>query len=212
MLHKLVHRPHVASDNPPLLVLMHGLGADERDLMGLASGLDPRLMIVSLRAPRQCEYGGFAWFDVSWDAEGVHVDEVQALESRAVVLETLKALPGELGVGPSQIFLGGFSQGAMMSLGVALSAPELPAGVLLLSGRLLPAFAHPEASTSITHIPFLVQHGTLDPVLPVVGSREIKAYLEGLGCSVSYHEYPMGHEISQESLDDARGWLTGCIE
>ena len=190
---------------------MHGLGSDERDLMGLAPELDPRLMIVSLRAPRRCEFGGFAWFDVSWDADGVQVDEVQALESRAAVLETLKGLPAELVVQPSQTFVGGFSQGAMMSLGVGLSIPEELAGVLLLSGRLLPAFVPQEINSSIAQLSFLVQHGVNDVVLPAAGSREITAYLTSLGSPVTFREYPMGHEVSRESLVDAGAWLSSRI-
>ena len=211
MLQKLVQRPRVASENPPLLVLLHGLGADEQDLMGLAPELDPRLLIVSLRAPRRCEYGGFAWFDVSWDAEGVHVDEAQALECRAILLEALDGLPNELGVQPSQTFIGGFSQGAMMSLGVGLAIPERLNGVLLLSGRLLPTFAPVVQVGAIAQVPFLVQHGSVDPVLPVEGSRQIRSYLESLGCPVTYCEYTMGHEISRQSLDDASTWLTEQI-
>ena len=194
-----------------MLVLMHGLGSDEQDLMGLAPELDPRLMIVSLRAPRRCEFGGFAWFDVSWDADGVQVDEVQALESRAAVLETLKGLPAELGVQPSQTFIGGFSQGAIMSLGVGLSIPEELAGVLLLSGRLLPAFVPQEIHSSIARLPFLVQHGVNDVVLPAAGSREITAYLTSLGAPATFYEYPMGHEVSRESLGDAGAWLSSRL-
>jgi len=121
-------------------------------------------------------------------------------------------LPGELGVRPSKTFAGGFSQGAMMSLGVALAIPEKLDGALLLSGRFLPSFVPNHTDDSIAHLPFLVQHGSLDPVLPVEGSRLIRDRLEGFGCPVTYHEYLMGHEISQKSLDDVNGWLMRRID
>jgi phospholipase/carboxylesterase len=211
MLTKLVLPPRVPSARPPVLVVMHGLGADERDLLGLAPELDPRLMVVSLRAPRPYEYGGFAWFDIGWDEAGVHANEAMAVESRGLVGETLTALPNELGFEPEQLFVGGFSQGAMMSLGVASAIPEKFAGVLVLSGRLLPAIIPPMNDNAFARLPFLVQHGALDPVLPVSGAREIKKLLEERGCSVAYHEYPMGHEISARSLADASAWLTSRI-
>ena len=190
---------------------MHGLGSDERDLAGLVPELDRRLLVVSLRAPRECDYGGFAWFDVQWTEYGARADETQALESRELVLRTLAALPGQLGIEPSQTFVGGFSQGAMMSLGVALAIPERLAGVILMSGRLLPAFLPAEPAAAVGRLPFLIQHGTLDPILPVEGSREIRARLQELGCPIEYREYPMAHEISRESLDDTRAWLSARI-
>ena len=98
-----------------------------------------------------------------------------------------------------------------MSLGTALAIPEKLNGVLLLSGRLLPAFIPAEINNSLAQLQFLVQHGSVDQVLPVEGSREIRSYLEELGCPVTYYEYPMGHEISRESLDDASTWLTDQI-
>ncbi|MHB8635413.1 MAG: alpha/beta hydrolase [Fimbriimonadaceae bacterium] len=211
MLQRLIHPPRVPAANPPLLVLLHGLGADECDLIGLAPELDPRLMVVSFRAPRTCQFGGFAWFDVQWDADGVHVDDAQALESRTLALEALAALPSDLGIQPPTMFLGGFSQGAMMSLGIALAIPEKLDGVLLLSGRLLPSFAADQLVISLAHLPFLVQHGLCDPVLPVQGSREIRAYLEERGAPVTYGEYSMAHEVSRQGLADAATWLDALM-
>ena len=207
MLEALIRRPIVPSTHPPILVLLHGLGANEQDLMGLSRELDPSLLVVCLRAPLEYGYGGYAWFDVRWEADGVHVDSEQALLSREILLETLRALPGYLGVEPSKTFLGGFSQGAMMSLGIAAIAPEDFTGILLLSGRVLPEFVSGQRPDAFKLLPFLVQHGTQDPVLPVAGAREIRQLLEGEGCPVSYFEYEMAHEISFESLVDMKIWM-----
>lgn len=222
MLTAIVRRPPTHNENPPVLVLLHGLGSNERDLMELAPELDSRLLVVSIRAPIEVGYGGYAWFDVRWDSAGIHADPSQALAGRDLLIATLKALPESLGVKTSRMLLGGFSQGAMMSLGVALIEPDLVAGVLSMSGRLLPQFLPPEAedqvqrpsakTCTLTDLPVLVQHGTRDDVLPVQGSREIRDFLANAGCDVSYHEYPMAHEISYESLRDIREWITARIE
>jgi len=99
----------------------------------------------------------------------------------------------------------------MMSLGVAWSIPERLSGVMMLSGRLVPDFLVGEAPTKFGELPFLVQHGILDNVLPVAGAREAETYLEGKGCPLTYFEYSMGHEISRESLSDARDWIEDLI-
>ena len=207
MLQAIIRRPSEITENPPLLVLLHGLGADEHDLMGLAAELSPKLLVVSIRAPIEYGNGGYAWFNIHWDAEGVHVDEDQVLASRDILIETLTLLPEAIGIQPSTFLLGGFSQGAMMSLSVALGKPELIDGAILMSGRLLPEFTPFEPFEATKRLPFLVQHGASDQVLPVEGSRAIRDYLIGLGCDVTYREYPMAHEISQRSLADVRNWI-----
>lgn len=198
-----VRSPRSASANPPTLILMHGLGADEHDLLDLGAELDDRLRVVSLRAPREYDFGGFAWFDVAWDEAGVHVNQDQAVESLGLLLDELSGLTE--GSGP--VFVAGFSQGAMMSLGLAMAMPERLAGAMLFSGRVLPRFVPDEPPPDLARLPFLVQHGTLDQVLPVDGGRALRKLLEGYGCPVDYREYPMGHEISPQSFADAKTWL-----
>jgi phospholipase/carboxylesterase len=207
MLHAIVRRPIIPSETIPILVLLHGLGADEHDLMGLASELDGRFLVVTLRAP--LEYGptGYAWFEITWEADGVHVVPEQVLASRDLLLETLKELPKALDLEGSPLYLGGFSQGAMMSLGSALAEPNLFSGVILMSGRWMPELLPAEPNEDLKNVPFLVQHGTVDQVLPVAGSRAIRDFLEGIGCDVNYAEYPMAHEINVKSLLNIRDWL-----
>lgn len=189
------------SDRAPYLLLMHGLGSDEQDLLGLGVELDNRVEVISLRAPHRYEYGGFAWFDVAWTEAGVQVDERAAKQSRDVVVDFIATLDAT-----RPLFVGGFSQGAMMSLGVTMATPGRVSGALLFSGRLLPAFSEP-SSVAIANVPFLVQHGTVDPVLPVEGARVLRDRLVALQCVVDYHEYPMAHQISPDSFMDAQRWL-----
>jgi len=208
MLNAIVRRPVSPSEQPPILVLLHGLGADENDLMGLAPQLDPRLLIVSIQAPIEYGNGGYAWFDIQWDADGVSVIPEQVLASRDLLIDTLRHLPAALNAEGSGLLLGGFSQGAIMSLGVAFAEPSLLSGVISMSGRLLPDFVPANPLPGTSQLPYLVQHGTNDGVLPVQGSRDIREHLEKMGCPLTYREYPMAHEISIKSLADVRDWIS----
>ncbi len=208
MLSAIVRQPLAPTDQPPVLVLLHGLGSNEHDLMGLAPELDPRLLIVCIQAPIEYGNGGYAWFEIQWEADGIRVDAEQVQASREILIESLRLLPEALGFEPSQILLGGFSQGAIMSLGVALAEPELVSGILLMSGRLLPDFLPQELLTATKALPILIQHGTSDGVLPVQGSRYMREKLESMGWPVEYKEYPMAHEISEQSLADVRDWIS----
>src|SRR5690242_20263313 len=115
-----------ADGSPPLLILLHGYGSNERDLVGLAPYLDRRFQIVSARAPHFLMPDGYAWFELGWTAANdITINFQQAEQSRVLltnfVAEALTAYGGD----PGRVYLLGFSQGAIMSASVALTAPEL---------------------------------------------------------------------------------------
>src|SRR5689334_2129116 len=85
----LVQRPGAGSDAPPLLILLHGYGSNEQDLFGLAPYLDPRFLILSLRAPYELMPGGYAWFEIGWTANGIVIDGQQAEASRKLLADTI---------------------------------------------------------------------------------------------------------------------------
>ena len=106
----------------PLLLLLHGYGANEEDLLGLASHLDARLVCVSARAPYALDFGGFAWFNIEIGAEGVRFDFAEAAEPLAQIWSLVDALRRVHR--PARIFIAGFSQGASMALAAALKRPR----------------------------------------------------------------------------------------
>lgn len=198
-----------SSSPPPLLVLLHGIGADEHDLLPLATELDPRLAVASLRAPHEAEPMGFAWYALDWRTSPPAPDLAQAEESRRALVELLPALAGEHGTDPSRTFLLGFSQGAMMSLAVALTRPDLVRGVVLHSGRVLPGFRERAAApAALSGLDALVLHGADDDVVPVERGREVRELLAPLlGDRLEYREHAGGHGVSPASLADVRRWL-----
>src|SRR5579859_3597766 len=107
------------------LVLLHGYGADEHDLLPLAHELDPRLRAVSIQAPVSLGGGMRAWFNLREDAKGLSFD---ADEAREAVRSAAAAVEAIAAASPRPILLG-FSQGAAMALGVAVTRPELVAAV-----------------------------------------------------------------------------------
>ena len=200
--------PATDSDRTPTLVLLHGLASDEQDLIGLASELDPALRVVSLRAPHETGYGGFAWFPIQFLPNGERiVDTETAVQSLGLLEEELASFRAKSTGAP--LLLGGFSQGAMMASGVLMKNAQLIDGAWLMSGRLFPAFAVEGASPSPRRV--LVQHGLYDEVLGVDEGCELAQALTKSGHDMSYHEYPMAHQISYESLSDANRWLASFL-
>jgi phospholipase/carboxylesterase len=194
---------------PPLLVLLHGVGSNEHDLFGLAPYLDQRLVIVSARGPlTHAQSGGAAWYPVTFTEDGIQADESVAGASRDHIERFLGEAVEAYGVDPDRVYLGGFSQGAIMSLYTLLTRPETLAGVLAMSGRLMPtAWTERASDDRLRAKPVAALHGLYDNVLPISEGREIRDHLSTLPIDLLYREYPMGHEVSQESLGDAARWL-----
>jgi phospholipase/carboxylesterase len=118
-------------------------------------------------------------------------------------------VPPAYNADPQRVYLMGFSQGAIMSLSIMLTEPALLAGVVAMSGSLprevLPIAAPPE---QLQGFPVMQVHGTYDDVLPIEEGRAVRDHLSRLPVNLTYHEYDMAHQVTQESLDDVRSWLS----
>jgi phospholipase/carboxylesterase len=187
------------------VVLLHGYGADEHDLLQLAHELDPTLRGVSLAAPHQLPWGGRAWFALEQNESGLRWDPAEVRDAADLATASIEQVRTEDGQPP---LLLGFSQGACIALLVALRRPGLVRGVLSLSG--VPpdrAGVHWTAGPALKGMPVFLAHGSRDPLLPLVTGLRCRALLEEAGCAVSWHEYPIAHQIIGEELVDARAWL-----
>lgn len=208
-----VRPPHGGPLNgAPLLVLLHGVGGNERNLLGLADVLDPRFAVVSVRGPFQVGPDGFAFFQVRFTPEPV-ADAQQAETSRAALTDLLPRLIAEQGFDPARTFLLGFSQGAIIGASVALTRPELVAGLVMLSGRILtearPGFA---STDDLQQTAVFVAHGVHDTKLGIHHGRASQALLTELGVPLTYREYDMAHDISEAELGEVNTWLTARLD
>ncbi len=209
----LVRQPKKEAGTPPLLMLLHGIGSNEHDLYGLAPFLDERFLVISVRAPNTLGPGSYAWFEVDFTAQGPVINPEQAEISRKTLITLLNEAVTSYGADPERVYLMGFSQGAIMSASVALTQPELVAGVVMMSGRILPEIQPLIApKEELAGLPFIVVHGTADTVLPITYGRASRELLSSLPVELTYHEYSMGHEVSQESLNDVTTWLSGKLD
>ena len=194
-------------------MLLHGIGADEHDLFGIAPFLDERFFIASLRAPYDLPYGGYAWFELYIEPGKVVVNVKQAEESRAKLLEFIPKIVADHDLDPARVYLCGFSQGSIISLSAVLTEPAKFAGLVCMSGRCSPEMLPKEYDLeALKYFPIFVTHGVYDPVLPVDNGRGTKEVLSRLPVDLKYNEYEMGHEISQDSLTDVSIWLADKLD
>jgi phospholipase/carboxylesterase len=197
MLHHVRQDARDGSPPHPLVVLLHGMGADEHDLVPVADPLRTWAHVVLLRAPEPVSgYPGFQWYVMQ--ALG-QPDPVSWLRSLSRLIDSLTALSEDPTVDASRVILGGFSQGALMTASVLCRRPDLGlAGYLLLSGY-LPDWVEVPA---LTGVPVFFGHGTRDPVLPYAWGTRMADRLEAAGAHVERHAYEMGHAVSPEEMAD----------
>ncbi len=191
-----------------LLVLHHGRGTDERDLLGLADALDPdgRLRVVTPRAPLVLEGSpGYHWYLVPRVGYPDH-DTFHA--ARHALAELHDRLWEETGVEPARTVLGGFSMGTVMSYAMALSAERPPvAGALAFSGFVPTVEGWAPRFDDRLDTRAFISHGSNDPIIAVEFARRARQLLEAGGLAVEYHESALGHQIDPAHLAAAATWL-----
>jgi phospholipase/carboxylesterase len=203
-----------AGGKAPLLLLLHGLGSDEGDLMGLAPHVDGRFFVASARGPVTLAPGAYAWFHTEFTPQGPVINSGEAERSRTLLIRFIDDLVEKYDLDPDRVYLMGFSQGAIIGLSVALTAPEQLAGVVAMSGRILPQVrAQIAAPDRLAGLPVLVVHGRYDPLLPIDEyGRPARDLLAGLPVTLTYREYAMAHQVSDESLEDVTRWLSARLD
>lgn len=195
-------------DAEGLLVLHHGRGSDERDLLGLADVLDPqrRLHVVTPRGPLQIPgWPGNHWYVVP----RVGYPDPDTFSRAYTALASFHdELWERTGITPDRTIFGGFSMGSVMSYSMGLSGDRpAPGGILAFSGFIPTVEGWTPDLPSRTDLPVFVAHGRQDPIMDVEFARSARALLEAGGLPVEYHESDAAHHIDPDHLAAAVRWV-----
>jgi phospholipase/carboxylesterase len=201
------------AENAPLMIMLHGYGSNEKDLVQLAPSLRPEFRYISARAPQKMETGMFAWFPLEFTPTGIRVDHGEAQRAVEQLIRFIGEIIAEYQPAGKKVFLMGFSQGTVMSYLTAFLAPELLHGVIACSGQLPEKTVPQEAlKPALRKLPFLVMHGLYDDILPIAKGRASQAWLQEEVDDLTWREYPMAHQISQSGIELMHSWLAERAE
>jgi phospholipase/carboxylesterase len=201
-------RPAKAGSRTPLVVFLHGRGADENDLIDIAERLPRAFAYASVRAPVPLVEGGYTWFESHGPARPIPASVRASVAAFRAWLDD-----PSLGCGGEPCFLLGFSAGMMMAGALVVDDPKRFAGAVLLSGALA-LDAMPEALPGrLTGLPVFYGRGSEDDVIPAALVVQSARYLrERSGADVTFHEYRLAHAISNRELDDVAEWFAAVHE
>jgi phospholipase/carboxylesterase len=210
MLRYIESVPSGRSGELPLVVVLHGRGADANDLADLAPMIDGpggyRFVFANAPTPFEPYPGmtfGFTWFD-GWPPTPESISA-----SRQLLLDFLDELERRFPPKDGKVLLAGFSQGGLMALDVGFRTPEPLAGIVVMSGGLYEEQLPDLEARKEQRV--LIVHGTLDDMIPVVAARRARRVLEDHGIQPEYHEFPMGHHVTQESMAVVAEFIHRCL-
>jgi phospholipase/carboxylesterase len=191
----------------PALFIMHGMGSNEQDLPPLVSGLEDTFFIFSIRG-HLSQPPGFAFFTI----EGYGKPHREVFDDAVNRLTNfIENACGEYPLDKNQIYLLGFSQGAILSMTLGLTLGDRVKGIVALSGY-IPKFVKEEYEIKpVNNLSLFISHGEMDPVLPFEWGIENSNYFNEKGAKVTFKEYPVGHTVSLQNHKDFMEWLTNDI-
>ncbi|QEI06580.1 phospholipase [Pigmentiphaga aceris] len=206
----LKYRVRAAEGDAPVarLLLLHGVGGNETNLIALGALVDPRVEILFVQGPLTLGPQQFAWFQVQFGPQGPSINAPQADQSRELLIRLIRGLATSM---PPVI--AGFSQGGILSASVGLTAPADVAGFAVLSGRILPEIAAKIAPREdLAKLSAFIGHGSFDDKLPVSWAERAAEWLTTLGVPHLAKHYPIGHGLSAEMADDFLQWLGQTVK
>ena len=196
------------TEKPPLLLLLHGYGSDENDLFSFAAELPNNYFVISARAPIPMQPYGNAWYAITIDPSGVKTsDNEGARESRDKIAHFIDEAVTGYELDPYNVTLLGFSQGTILSYGVALSYPEKVKNIIGLSGYINEEIIDVQSNAAYAHLSIYNSHGTVDQVIPIEAARKTPAYLKNLGIESTLSEFPVGHGVHPTNFYELKEWL-----
>jgi phospholipase/carboxylesterase len=192
-----IHRFEKGQPEERPLLLLHGTGGDENDLIPLARMITPTAALLSPRG-KVLENGMPRFFRRL--AEGV-LDEDDVRRRANELADFITNARERYGMA-SPIALG-YSNGANIGAAVLLLRPSVLAGAILL--RAMPPLAHPQP-IKLDGVPVLIASGALDPIIPPESAAKLASLLERYGAAVEHRVFPAGHELSQADVTLAQSW------
>lgn len=203
---KYLIKPSV-KENPKLMLLLHGYGSNEADLFSFATEIPDDFTIVSLRAPYSLDFGGYAWYDINFTDAAKFNNVEQAQDSIKLIREFIQDFLEKYNFKNNQVWLCGFSQGAILSNALTIQNPQDISRVIMLSGYWAKDIIGEVTPQDYKNVRYFISHGVEDTVIPIDWARATVPQLNKLNIEHIYKEYRSGHGIVPQNFYDMLSWI-----
>lgn len=204
----LSHIPENPIKNSKCIIMLHGVWSNQDDLFALAPNFSEDTYIFSLQWCFSLGNSRYAWYPVDFSTGKPLYNTEDVEKGYQYISEYIRDIVEKYQLSPEQIFLMGFSQGAIMSYYTLYRSPELIGGIIALSGRLLAEIDISQIQKeSYSSKRVFIWHGDQDRVISVESSHLAAQLVQDLSIEPMVRIYPIGHNISHDEISDIVGWL-----
>ncbi|NEU32135.1 esterase [bacterium LRH843] len=198
----------VPGEKYPALFVMHGIGSNEHNMLSLVNGLEDFYYIFSVRG-HLTQGSGYAYFTIQGYGKPHREVFDEGINKLANFIDYASA---NYPIDPEQLYLLGFSQGAIVSMTLAVTLGNKIKGIVALSGY-IPQFVKEEYMINLgNHLSVFISHGEFDQVLPYEWGKENVDYFTKLGVPITFKSYPEGHTVSEKNLQDFQLWILNDLQ
>jgi phospholipase/carboxylesterase len=204
-----VSRPGTVESNAPAVVLIHGRGTNERDLLPIGAQLPEEIHVLSVRAPQRMDGpNSYTWYDLDLSDGGLHGSQPDSegfRRSLDLIHEFVPAAIERYDLDPDRVGLFGFSRGAIASLSALVERPDAYRWAVALNGYL--AESHHDEVEHAAGKPVFVGCGSRDQVIPASRAERAAELLASGGADVRFETYDVGHGTTPAEISDVVQWL-----
>jgi len=198
---------HIESPTAPTLVLLHGYGSNKEDLFGLQPYFKG-INLVCFQAPIDMGTVGYAWYPIDWNNGAKIINSEEVASAKSLVLDAVNEWTSSNQIS-GRLVLGGFSQGAILSIAVYAGGFRAD-GYVFLSGYALPEWHH-SLSSFESQIPVFQSHGTEDPVIPFDWAQATSKLL-ATNPNYNFYEYAMGHNLNMPCIEKLQEFFKNTLD
>lgn len=210
----LVNEPAKRNAKTPVVIMLHGYGSNEADLFDISKTLDSRFITFSLRAPMMLGEGSYCWYNITRvEGKPFIYDYKEVKASTEKIMSFISNACRAYKVDSTQVFLMGFSQGAILSYELAALSPKKIRGIMALSGRMMEETKVLKTNwADLVKVKYFIAHGNSDNTIKQEESDKAYEYLkERKVTDLIYKRYEMPHSICGAELNDIKVWLVKAI-
>lgn len=202
----LIHIPKKTNYNTNMIILLHGYGSNEFDLFYLKKEFPNSMLIVSIQGPISLGPQSFAWYE--FDLINKINNIKQAQSSRLLIMKLIDSLSKKYIFNINNIWLCGFSQGAILAYSLLINYPDFFKKGVLLSGYLeFDIIGKIKKNSKYKNLELFISHGIEDNIIPITWVRESYKILKKLNIKITYQEYSSGHILNNKNHTDMINWI-----
>ena len=189
----------------PTIFALHGMGSNEKDILDLLEELKESFIIIAIRGTIALD-NGFEYFKI----KSIGHPDLDSFDKGVNYIEDVINDPPEgLPIDKDEKYILGFSQGAILSMTLALKMGNKIKGIVALSGYIPAHVKEDYAIKSVEELKIFIGHGESDPLFPIRIGKENFEYLKARSKAVVFKTYAMGHQVSLDEKNDFVEWILG---